>query len=86
MILLRLQIIMICITLLVLSSCYLEKPVYIPKPDITWMEKGSNESAVIWLDEDEFMKLQGYIQATQDIQLKYTNNWKNLCQNLEKYQ
>jgi hypothetical protein len=86
MILLKLQIIIVCILLLVLSSCYDEKPVHIPNPDITWMMEGPIETAVIWINEDEFMKLQAYIQATQDMQLKYANNWRHPCQNSEKHQ
>jgi hypothetical protein len=84
MILSKLQIIIVCISLLVLSSCYDKKVVHIPEPDITWMMNGPIESAVIWINEDEFMKLQAYIQATQDLQLKYVNNWSNPCQNSEK--
>ena len=86
MILLKLQIIIVCISLLVLSSCYDKKAVHIPEPDITWMMNGPIESAVIWINEDEFMKLQMYIQATQDMQLKYANNWRHPCQNSEKHQ
>ena len=89
MILLKLQIIIVCISLLVLSSCYGEKDkkhVHIPSPDITWMMEGPIETAVIWINEDEFMKLQMYIQATQDMQLKYANNWRHPCQNSEKHQ
>ena len=87
MTLLKLQIIIVCMSLLVLSSCYGEKDkkhVHIPDPDITWMMEGPIETAVIWVNEDEFMKLQAYIQATQDMQLKYANNWRHLCQNSEK--
>ena len=86
MILLKLRITIVCILLLVLSSCYSgnKKHIHIPNPDITWMMKGPVETAVIWINEDEFMKLQAYIQATQDMQLKYANNWRHLCQNSEK--
>ena len=85
MTLLKLHVIIVCILLLVSSSCYDKKPptkILIPEPKITWMMEGDIKNAVLWINEDEFIKLQAYIQATQDLQL----DRRKLCQNLEKLQ
>jgi hypothetical protein len=68
--------IVVIVILILLSSATIHEA-KTKKPNITWME-GPVEGAVIWLDKNNFMKLQAYIQATQHIQ------WdKTPCQNLE---
>lgn len=59
---LKLIITMTFILLLASVNCAY-KPI-IKKPDITW-QNGPVDGAIMWLDAQEFMELQAYIQSTQ---------------------